>query len=465
MKDKFKAALYARVSSERQIYNFSISAQIDLMQEYCTKNDIEIYDIYIDEAEKGSKENRPQLQRMLKDSNNFDIVLVHKFDRFARKEELSISLESKLQKNKVVVISVTEPIENSPMGKFQKGLYRLLSELFVNNLSTEVKKGKNKRAKMGLWNTTAPFGYNLIDKKLVINDREAKIVKYIYDRYLIHGDSLNKITRNLNKKGMKTKKNCDFAVTTVDRVLRNVLYTGKMIYNNEILQGIHESIVTEKEYGAVLEILRNNNTCPSAGKKGYRSVNYMFFWLLDIVKCGCCGRNFTIRYSGGTYHYYTCSLAYKFKNKDNKLCINSKYHKSKQFERNIIKLLERFIKGDDIEFSIPSLKRKEINISESRLKEVKKELQRLKEGYLSGLFSISEYGKDKRRLEYEKNELEHEINAPVELIQSNIYKNKLRNVWKLLISENDIAKKRALLQSIISAIYVDNEGRVKIDFA
>jgi site-specific DNA recombinase len=244
MKVPLRAALYARVSSDRQVYNFSISAQIDLMKEYCSNNDIEISDIYIDEAEKGWKENRPALQKMLREHENFDIVLVHKFDRFARKSELSKNLKSRLRKNKVKVISVTEPIEDSPMGTFIEGLHELTAELFINNLSVEVKKGKNKRAKMGLWNGPAPFGYDLINKKLVVNEREANIIRWIYDKYLFEGYSLIKLTDELNKKGLKTKKNCNFAAATIDRILRNVLYTGKMIYNNDILQGIHESIVS-----------------------------------------------------------------------------------------------------------------------------------------------------------------------------------------------------------------------------
>ena len=79
-----------------------MQAQRDALIEYCKRECIDVYDIYADEGVSGQKENRPQFQRMLKDAENrkFNIILVHKYDRFARKVELSQRIKTQLKKNK-----------------------------------------------------------------------------------------------------------------------------------------------------------------------------------------------------------------------------------------------------------------------------------------------------------------------------------------------------------------------------
>ncbi|MDP4121019.1 MAG: recombinase family protein, partial [Bacillota bacterium] len=87
-----KAALYVRVSTMEQAEEgFSIPAQIKQLQEYCKKNNVEIFTVYADEGISGQKENRPAFQKMIKDAEKglFNIILVHKYDRFARNTELS----------------------------------------------------------------------------------------------------------------------------------------------------------------------------------------------------------------------------------------------------------------------------------------------------------------------------------------------------------------------------------------
>jgi len=157
------AALYVRVSTTEQAdEGFSIAAQIRLLSEYCQREEIKIYNIYADEGISGQKENRPEFQKMLKDAQNknFDIIIVHKFDRFARKVELSQRVKRQLKSAGVNVISMTEPIEDSPIGFFQEGIMELLSEYYVRNLSLEVKKGHIERAKQGLHSGPVPYGYN-----------------------------------------------------------------------------------------------------------------------------------------------------------------------------------------------------------------------------------------------------------------------------------------------------------------
>lgn len=460
MKFAFNAALYARVSSEKQVDNFSISAQVDQMKEYCTKNNIKIYDIYIDAAEKGWTDKRPSLQKMLKESKNFDIVLVHKFDRFARKDELSQRLEEQLDKNDVTVVSITEPITNpkSPGGYFYRRLLSLLSEHQIRNLAHDIKKGKTERAKQGLWNGRAVFGYDMKDNYLVINEKEAEIVKEIFNMYLFKGIGVSKIAEYLNNNGIQTKLNCKFTATRVSCMLKNPAYTGKISYGGEIYNGKHDAIVTDKQHLQALSMLKDNNINPGTGRKGYRSFCYQFFYLMDIVKCAECGRNFTVRYNKYN-NYYVCGTAYKYKH----VCKNNVYHNAKQFEKDIEGIIKGFTKGDDINFTVSDLEIKINNTTESDLKKVNDKMKRVKEAYINGVFSLQEYTEELDKLKNEKDCLIAELNRPINYVNPNIYKNNIKNIWKTFITERDIAKKRAILQTVIRAIHINIDGIATIE--
>lgn len=458
-----KAALYARVSDERQVENFSISAQINLLTDYCTKNNIEIYNTYIDEAQKGWREDRPALQKMLKESKNFDIVLVHKYDRFARKDELSQKLEAQLEKNNVQVLSITEPISDieSPGGFFHRRLISLLAEHQIRNLGYEIKKGKQERAKQGYYNGGRLLGYDIKGKQLVINKKEAKIVKKIYDLYLLHGYGINKIANYLNKNNIRTKLNCSFTSTRVSYILRNVQYSGKIINNGNIYLGNHEPIITQEQQDKAISMLESNNKNPGTGRSNYRSFNYSFYYLLDVVKCDCCGSNFLIR-RNKISAYYVCKNGYR-KNNNYKYCPNNVYHKTKELEKHVEALLKSFIKGDNVNYFVSDVETEINNATENRLELIEKKLERAKEAYLDGVFSLLEYKKEFKSYKEEKDLLISKLNRPIKYINPNIYKNKVKNIWKQFISEPDIATKRALLQKVISAIYINNEGETRIE--
>lgn len=158
-----------------------------------------------------------------------------------------------------------------------------------------------------------------------------------------------------------------------------------------------------------------------------------------------------------------CSRGYR-NSSLKELCCNNTHHIARKFERQITELLKSFIKGDDIEFNVPNTEDKIDNVSINRLSQVKVELERAKNAYLSGIFDIKEYGEEKKRLENEKESLLHELNRPKSIINPNDYKNKLRNIWKTFINESDITNKRAILQTVVRNIRIDSMGKVKIDF-
>lgn len=128
-----RAVAYARYSSTNQREE-SIDAQLRAIREYCKRNDIELIEIYTDEAKTGTNDDRDNFQQMINDINggqiNVDTVLVHKFNRFARSTFDSAVYKKKLKEKGVRVVSVTQNIEDTPEGEMmEKSLKHLTNTI------------------------------------------------------------------------------------------------------------------------------------------------------------------------------------------------------------------------------------------------------------------------------------------------------------------------------------------------
>ena len=181
-----KVALYARFSSDNQ-RSESIDAQIRAMKAYCKQHNFVIINTYIDEAKSATTDRRPAFQQMIADSSNhtFDILLVHKLDRFARNRYDSAVYKRELKKNGVLVYSVLENLDNSPESIMMEAVLEGMSEYYSQNLSREVMKGMRENAlQCKHTGGIPPLGYDLDEeKRLIINPHEAEAVKLIFDLY------------------------------------------------------------------------------------------------------------------------------------------------------------------------------------------------------------------------------------------------------------------------------------------
>ena len=117
-----KSALYVRVSSDRQDVDLSVAAQLKALREYAARNGHSVVREFIDEAESGRTSYRPQFRQMIamarQTDKPFDLILVYKYSRFARSREDSIVYKALLKKSGVQLLSITEPLEDTAMGRF-----------------------------------------------------------------------------------------------------------------------------------------------------------------------------------------------------------------------------------------------------------------------------------------------------------------------------------------------------------
>lgn len=229
-----KAAAYCRYSSDNQ-RDESIEAQVRIIKEYAQKNEYTIVKIYVDEARSATTDNRPQFLQMIKDSKLglFDVILVHKLDRFARNRYDSAFYRRELKKSDVQLISVLEPLNDSPESVILESVLEGMAEYYSKNLAREAMKGMKENAYKCKHNGgIPPFGYDVdpVSKTYIINQHEAKAVKLIFEMYA-DGEGYSSIIKKLNNLGYKTKKGNKFGKNSIHDLLRNEKYTGVYIFN------------------------------------------------------------------------------------------------------------------------------------------------------------------------------------------------------------------------------------------
>ena len=139
------AALYARVSSDRQDVDLSVSAQLRALKEYAKANGYSVAREYVDEAESGRVANRPQFREMIEEGSKpkapFDVILVWKFSRFTRKREHAVAFKSQLRRKGIRVVSITEQAEDNATGRLLEGIIESVDEYYSENLGAGGRPG------------------------------------------------------------------------------------------------------------------------------------------------------------------------------------------------------------------------------------------------------------------------------------------------------------------------------------
>jgi len=453
-----KAGLYARVSTDEQANREnSIPAQIRALREYCDKNNITIYKEYIDEGITGQKENRPAFQEMLSAAynNNIDIILVHKFDRFARKIEISRKLKTKLKEANVNVISITEPIEDSPMGFFMEGLHELMAEYYVQNLAVEVKKGMNERALKGKHMGQMPYGYYCANGNVYINEEQAQVVKKIFELY-INGYGQFKIAKYLNENKVPTYSGIigGWQSFQVAHILKNYKYIGKNSWNGTIYDAEFPAIIEEEIFYKV-----NIRVQEQGQKHHYRGDNFSKHFLLELLFCGECGSPMRIKlnheWGGKKVDKYTCRSASQYR----KGCVFTKLYNAEKLENDIEQYLYNVLNGTIYELNIEVEKPLDVSdLINKHISKIKNELERVKLAYVEGVFDLNEFREMKSKLEKEKLLLEEDLQQyniqPSENKKREELMKKLKCIWDVYNEVQTPNEKRVLLQQCIKRIDV-----------
>ena len=397
-----RAAIYARYSSENQNIA-SIDAQVRSIKEFCEKNNHNIVETYVDEARSGTSDNRPSFLRMITDSNdrNFDIIIVHKLDRFARDRYDSAIYRRKLKNNEVKVYSVLENLNDSPESVMLESVLEGMAEYYSKNLAREVKKGLNEVALKGKsTGSVAPIGYSVNkDGDFIINEQEAFYVRKVFDLY-INGMGYQGIANYLKEEGIKNKRGKHLEKTSIRYLLCNEKYIGIYRYSDIRIEDAVPKLIDKNIWDKVQEKFKRESARPRTSAKD----PYM---LTGIFKCGECGGRYVGVGKINDHYYYGCN------DKKRRLttCNNRTIRKDVIEQFVINEMREKIFVSDKIDLyvdAIYSANNKIDKTSRSEIKEIqhkydslKLRLDRLVELYLDGDLQKESYKEKTKIIEEE----------------------------------------------------------------
>lgn len=304
-----KAVIYARYSSDSQREE-SIEGQLRECKEYAERNGITVLSAYIDRALSAKTDNRPEFQRMIKDSAKglFDIVLVWKLDRFARNRYDSAHYKAILKKNGAKVVSAKEAIAEDSTGILLESLLEGYAEFYSVELSEKIHRGQKENALKGLNNGGGiPLGYLLgKDQRLEVDPITAPLVVEIFSRYA-EGETIRAIVDSLNERGLQTKRNKPYTMSSFNSILKNRKYIGEYKYQDVVIPGGVPSIVPQELFDRVQARMEKNKRAPAMSKADEK------FLLTTKLFCGKCGRLMVgesgTSHTGKKHYYYKCGSA------------------------------------------------------------------------------------------------------------------------------------------------------------
>lgn len=357
--NKTVVAEYCRFSSHAQDEGFSIAAQQRAIANFAAANGYDIQYSYIDRAKTGTNANRPDFQRMMKDAKAglFEAIIIHKIDRFSRNRLDSIIYKNELSKYGVKVISVTENFGEGAEAELMLAMQESMAEYYSKNLAREVRKGMDVLSSKGLHTGgSPPLGYDVVDKKLAINEAEAEIVRLIFEMYS-NKYTYNDMAKELNARGYKTKSGNEFSASSFNSILTQRKYIGEYVYNRRVaksLTGKYNShankpedeivripnavprIIDDETWGKVQARLNQNKRKVGAYKS---KSNYL---LSGLIVCGECGFHYQGNSrkggSGTIYSSYRCG-----KKQNHKIGCGNKEIEKNKLENFVIEQLQNYL--------------------------------------------------------------------------------------------------------------------------
>ena len=324
--NKKRVCAYARVSAEKEMSLHSLSSQVSYYSQLIQNHKEWKYcGVYSDEGISGTKEERPGFQKMMEDARNkkFDLIITKSVSRFARN---TVILLNSCRELKELGIDVYFEEQNIHSLSYEGELMLTLQASFAQEEARSTSLNQRWRIAKDfeegkLWGGGPCLGYKLVNRKYVVDEITAPLVRRIFDLYL-EGLGDHAIARKLNEEGVPTLKGGRWAQSIIKGILTNVNYTGNLMlqktyvesylsqgrHNNRgqkdfyFVEDEHEPIIDKETFNRVQELrkakAKENNTVVQKAK-----VQKEFS---ELLYCDNCGRQY--RYKKGQYkNHYLCS--------------------------------------------------------------------------------------------------------------------------------------------------------------
>ena len=319
-----RAAIYLRVSTAaqatrgRESEGYSIPAQREACEAKAAELDAEVIAEYVDRGESAKTADRPELKALLarlEDKRDLDVVIVHKVDRLARNRYDDATITYALHEAGVELVSVTENIDRTPVGRFMHAIVAANAEFYSANLAAEAMKGLVQKAKSGGTPNRAPIGYLNVRKMIEgrevrtieVDPERAPHVRWAFAAYGSGAYTLDTLLAALTERGLRTRPTPSkpakpFSRTQLATMLQNPYYVGVVRYAGVEYEGRHEHLIDRATFERAGAVLAAHNSSTEKDRKHHH-------YLKGSLYCGRCGSRMSLtwaRGNGGRYPYFYC---------------------------------------------------------------------------------------------------------------------------------------------------------------
>ena len=495
-----KVCIYARVSSDKQDMDLSISAQLRALREYAQRNGHEIVRELVDEAESGRTASRPAFREMIAMARlkhtPFEAILVWKLNRFSRSRSDSITYKTLLRNKGVEVISINEPMDDSPTGRLIEGVIESIDEFYSANLGQDIRRGLRENASRGFYSgSRPPYGYRRIEvsdgkktrHRLELEPEEStavQTVRRIFD-LAARDVGCKEIAKALNRDGLRTAKGERWGRVTVHKVLTNEAYCGTLVWGamkgHLAVRGAEEPVRADDAWPAIIDRDAFRRIQQKLGSRSPKTIHPRrvpsVFLLSGLLFCSC-GRAMTgCSAKSGRHFYYICCR----NSKQGQEACDARMIPKEKVERQVIdqlrarvlteENLEQLVKmvNEELQTFSASLNDR-LEVVDAELRDSRARLAKLYEALETGKLELDDLAPRIKELRVRLDELgkarvllEAEMAARgVQPVDDAIVKSYAQDLRGLL-EEAELIERRAFLRSFVKRIEV-NKGRVTVHY-
>ncbi|MBK8217903.1 MAG: recombinase family protein [Myxococcales bacterium] len=275
---------------------------------------------YDDGGFTGANIDRPAFTRLMADveAGKVDVIVVYKVDRLSRSLLDFVKVMERLSTAGASFVSITQNFSTADaMGRLTMNMLMSFAEFEREMISERTRDKIAGARRKGKWTGgPVPFGYSAKDKKLIVNDAEAHIVREAFALFLAHRQ-MAVVARELNKRGLLPRSSKRgrkggplWSKDGIARVLRSPLYAGRMMYGDDLFDGEHPPLIDDVTYRQAQRLLG------AAGRELRVTGTNPEYVLRGLLRCGGCGEAMcpasTTKQSGKTYRFYRCSTRDKY---------------------------------------------------------------------------------------------------------------------------------------------------------
>jgi DNA invertase Pin-like site-specific DNA recombinase len=463
-----RVAIYARVSTDEQAErDLSLPFQLERCRYYVQGKGWEVVKEFVDAGESARTDKRPEFQKMIASARvkEYDVIIVHKFDRFARNDYDFITYEKELEDLGIVVESVSEPGDAStPAGYISRRMMQIISTWYSKNLAIEVKKGLLKKVENGGWPKMAPFGYvNKHDKNSTWIEVDTKNGPFVTEAFNEMGTgkwALESWAEHAYSLGYHSRQGNRITRSKWSEIFHNRFYLGEtwMKLGDIPTKGTHQPLVNSDTFTQVQQILRQHDK----NKQRTRRHQYLLRGILHSVEADSpcwveTNNNKKISYYRSRQKVNGSQVFYNSKGIEDQIpALFKKITITENTRQTIRKELSAFF-AEEAEGN-GQLKTNEARLV--KLERMEKNLQRL---YVEEEISLEDFKEQRLQIDAERSRLrisvdgirqnQHLIRADFEVALE------LATQFDFLYENGDFDQRRLLCETVLKRLYV-KDGKI-----